>query len=69
MGDRLHTKEALETVQMRVAHKKKCAGKRRCKLKVRQENYELSALNIRTLISSAAAPLGCRGIYTLISIK
>ncbi|MGO7418158.1 hypothetical protein ACCS64_38190, partial [Rhizobium ruizarguesonis] len=23
MGDRLHTKEALETVQMRVAHKKK----------------------------------------------
>jgi hypothetical protein len=69
MGDRLHTKEALETVQMRVATRKNAPGKRRCKLKVRQENYELSALNIRTLISSAAAPLGCRGIYTLISIK
>ncbi|NKL19718.1 hypothetical protein GFM07_11560 [Rhizobium leguminosarum bv. viciae] len=35
---------------------------------MRQENYELSALNIRTLISSAAGPLGCRGIYPFISI-
>ncbi|NKK72033.1 hypothetical protein GFM13_16920 [Rhizobium leguminosarum bv. viciae] len=35
---------------------------------MRQENYELSALNIRTLISSAAAPLDCRGVSPFISI-
>ncbi|WP_273881629.1 hypothetical protein [Rhizobium binxianense] len=46
----------------------KCSGKCRWKLKVRQENYELSALNIRTLISSAAGPLDCRGVSPFISI-